>query len=49
MKPSPPITTIISDFFNITSPEIGFLTSAAVTLPSTLSDKLTITLPPSII
>ena len=31
----------------ITSPDIGFFTSAAVTLPRDLSDKLTTTFPPS--
>ena len=42
--------SLISSFFlTITSPEIGFFTSLAVTRPSALSDKLTITFPPSII
>ena len=44
---SQPDSSIISDFLIITSPDNGFLTSAAVTLPNALSDKLTTTLPPS--
>ena len=44
-----PIPTIISPFFIITSPDIGFFTSTATTLPKALSDKLTIIFPPSII
>ena len=40
-------SSIIDDFLIITSPVIGFFTSAAVTLPRDLSDKLTTTFPPS--
>ena len=36
-------------FLIITSPVTGFLMSSAITLPRTLSDRLTKMLPPSII
>ena len=42
--------SFISEFFlTIISPVIGFLMSLAVTLPKALSERLTITFPPSII
>ena len=44
---SHPASSIIVDFLITISPDIGFFTSAAVTLPNDLSDKLTTTFPPS--
>ena len=44
---SHPASSIIVDFLITTSPVSGFFTSAAVTLPKALSDKLTTTFPPS--
>jgi len=42
-------SSIIFFFDKITSPVIGCFISSAAVLPSTLSDKLTIMFPPSII